>query len=351
MSPGSEPIRVLLVGGAGFLGTHVARAFRAAGHSVSVMSLGRRPVPEGCEALVADRGDTRALSAAVEGRRWDFTVDITAYDAADVERLLLVPYAALGRYTMISTGQVYLVTESAVPPYREPDSDGPLRPEPAAGTYDHASWAYGVGKRRAEAAVNTLRTSHGVRATILRLPILQGAGDGSLRLWAWIERLLDGGPLLMPDAGTRPTRHLWAGDVARALVRLAEGPPPREAAYNLAQPDIVSLRELIERVAVVLGVVPSFVDASWGELEAAGLPTDFLPYAGRWASVLDPSRATADWGFSAAPLDRYLGDVVRSHLEHRPAESHPGYVHRSRELAIAEALRQTAGDADPGRHP
>lgn len=336
----TSPPRILLVGGAGFLGRHVARAFVAAGHPVTVISRGRRPAPEGCEALVADRQDVAALSAAIEGRRWDFTVDFTAYDAPDVEKLLLVPYSALGRYVMISTGQVYLVTESPHVPYREPDSESRLRPEPVPpGTYEHASWAYGVGKRRAESAVLTLRASHGMRALILRLPILQGAGDASLRLWGWIERLLDGGPLLMPDGGARLTRHLWAEDVARALVRLAQMPPPREAVYNLAQPDLVPLRDLAARIAAVLGVTPEFVDAPWPELEAAGLPPDFLPYAGHWASVLDASRAAAEWGFAPTRLDDYLPGVVRWHLEHRPAESHSGYTHRAREREIAGALR------------
>ena len=343
-----EASRILLVGGAGFLGRHVARAFRAAGHAVTVISRGRRPAPEGSEALVADRRDVPSLSAVLEGRRWDFTVDLTAFDAEDIEKLLLVPYSALGRYVMISTGQVYLVTESQNFPYREPDSEGRVRPEPEPpGSYDHASWAYGVGKRRAESAVITLRASHGVRAVILRLPILQGEGDGSLRLWGWMERLLDGGPLLMPDGGSRLTRHLWAEDVARALVALAGGPSPREAIYNLAQPDLVSLRELIERVAMILGVTPAFVDVAWSELEAAGLPPDFLPYAGRWASVLDPSRAAAEWGFTPTRLDEYLPRVVRAHLEHRPAESHPGYEHRPREREIAESLRSGAARRDP----
>lgn len=327
--------RILLVGGAGFLGRHVARAFLAAGHEVSVISLGRRPAPEGCEALIADRRDVTSLKAVLEGRRWDFTVDITAYDAEDIERLLLVPYSALGRYTMISTGQVYLVTESAAPPYREPDSEGTLIPEPPADTVAHANWAYGMGKRRAESAVTTLRSSHGVRAVILRLPILHGDGDPSLRLWGWIERLLDGGPLLMPAGGVRLTRHLWAEDVARALVELARGTHPREAVYNLAQPDLVPLREMIERVAAVLGVTPALVDVTWEEMEVAGLPLDVLPYAGRWASVLDPSRAAAEWGFSATRLDEYLPRVVRAHLEHRPAASHPNYEFRERERALA----------------
>ncbi|OGF18297.1 MAG: hypothetical protein A2W00_13580, partial [Candidatus Eisenbacteria bacterium RBG_16_71_46] len=238
---------VLLVGGTGFLGAHAGRAMQAAGHRVSVLSRGARKVHEGADHLRADRRDPAALAAALEGRRFDFTVDFAAWDAVDIERLLLVPYAALGRYALISSGQVYLVTEGARGPCLEEDSEAPLAPAPAEGSDDHREWLYGMGKRRAESALLALRASHGVRAVVLRLPIVQGEADVSLRLWAYIERMLDGGPILLPDGGTWPTRHLYAGDLAAALVRLLEGRTPREAIYNLAQPDIVPLRDLLER--------------------------------------------------------------------------------------------------------
>jgi nucleoside-diphosphate-sugar epimerase len=330
--------RVLLLGGTGFMGGPTARALLERGHEVTVLSRGRRPIPEGAARIVADRRDPAAVAAALEGHRFDFTVDFTAYDAPDIQRLLLVPYAALGRFVMISTGQVYLVAEGTKPPYREEDSDRPVIPEPPADSPDHAGWSYGVGKRRAEGALLGLRSTHGVRAVVLRLPIVQGEGDGSLRLWAYLERLLDGGPLVLPDGGTQPVRHLWSGDVTRAVIALLEGPRPPESVYNLSQPEIVTLRELLERVARAAGVQPRFVDAPWSAIDEAGIDRAFSPYAGPWCSVLDPSRAGGSWGFLGTRLDEYLPRVVRWHLEHRPSESHPGYAWRAQEVALAERL-------------
>lgn len=330
-------MRVLLVGGAGFLGGHIGRAFLEAGHEVSVISRGRRPIPPGMTALQADRTDPAQLGGVLEGRHFDFTVDLTAYDAADVERLLLIPYAALGRYVLISTGQVYLVTENPPVPAAEEDSERPLKPEPEPNTQEHANWVYGMGKRRAEGALLALREMHGVRSVILRLPIIQGEADGSLRLWAYLERLLDGGPIVLPDGGVRPVRHVYAGDVAAAILRLAGLPPPRLRIYNLAQPETVTLREFLTRVASSAEVEPRFVDASWTEIEAAGLDPWFSPYGGRWASVIDPARA-AEWGFSGSRLDEYLPRVVRWHLEHRPPASHEGYAQRAAELELAARL-------------
>ena len=328
---------VLLVGGAGFLGSHVAAALRAAGHRIASLSRVTRSEVAGVENLIADRRDPAALGAVLEGRRFDFTVDLAAYGAGDVESLLLVPYAALGRYVLISSGQVYLVTEGASPPFREEDSDRAVVPEPPAGTEDHAEWRYGVGKRRAESALLALRASYGLRAHVLRLPIIQGAGDRTLRLWAWLERMLDGGPVPLPDDGIRPVRHLWAGDAAAAVLRMLEGPPPREAVYNVAPVETVTLREFLEIAARAAGVTPRFVAASWAEIDAAGIARTAFPYAGPWASVLDPARAFGEWSLMPERASEYLPKMVRAHLEARPA-SHPGYAHRDRELALAARL-------------
>ena len=329
---------VLLLGGSGLMGEPVARHLLAAGHRVTVLSRGAAPLPPGVASLRGDRGDPASLSAALQGTRFDFTLDLLAFDAADVERVLLLPHAVLGRYAMISSGQVYLVTDAPRPPFPEAAAEAPLMAEPASGTRDHAEWAYGVGKRRAEAALRRLRVSHGVRGVALRLPVVQGAGDTrSRRLWAYLERLLDGGGVLLSDGGANLLRFVWAEDVARAIVILLEGPWPHEAAYNLAQPHDMSLRELVTGCAAELGVAARVIDATADELAARGFDHSLSPYSGRWCSRPDPTRA-AEWGFYGTPWQEWLPQVVRAHLSGAPRESHPGYAGRGRELAAIAAI-------------
>lgn len=353
---------VLLIGGSGLMGEPVARHLIAAGHRVTVLSRGESALPSGVSLLRGDRSDAASLSAVLQGARFDFTLDLLAFDAADVERVLLLPNAVLGRYAMISSGQVYLVTDLATdvathvathvatdivtdlaphiprPPFRESDADAPLMAEPAPGTRDHGEWAYGVGKRRAEAALRRLRVSHGVRGVALRLPVVQGAGDTrSRRLWAYLERLLDGGGVLLPDGGTNPLRFVWAEDVARAVVRLVQGAWPTQAAYNLAQPHDVTLRELVTACASELGVEPRLVDAPAEWLAARGFDHTLSPYSGRWCSRPDPALA-AEWGFHGTPWQEWLPQVVRSHRDGALRASHPGYARRAQEL-VAVASR------------
>jgi len=326
---------ILLLGGTGFLGGHVAAALIEAGHRVTVLSRGRRAVPAGVEALSGDRHEPGDLARLLEGRRFDATVDFTAYDAADIERLLLIPYAALGRYVLISTGQVCLVTTAPRMPYGEDDSEYPLKPEPPAGTRDHREWSYGVGKRRAEGALLALRASHGVRGLVLRLPVMLGEGDSSLRTWAYLERMRDGGPLLLPEGGMSPVRFLYVRDLARLVLGVLESAPPKLAVYHVAQPDVVPLREVLERMARLAGLPARFAAVTDADLEAAGVDRSCSPYSGPWVSVLDPARAAAEWGFLASRLDDYLPAVVRWHLENPPGTSHPGYAQRDRERALA----------------
>lgn len=330
---------VLLLGGTGLLGAPAARALLDAGHGVTVLTRGRREAPPGARACVADRSDAAALADALRGERFDLAVDFLAYDGSDVERALALPALLGARYVLVSTGQVYLVATERHPPSREEDGDLPLMPEPPAGTRDHANWVYGRGKREAEACLRAAAAARGGRDLVLRLPVVQGANDGSRRLWAYLERLLDGGPLLLPDGGTNPARFVWAEDVARVLASLAGGLEPPGRVYNLAMPDEPRLRDLLAGAAAVLGVAADFVPCTEDDLGEAGLDLYVSPYSGAWCSRPDPARATAELGFRGTPSAAWLPEVVRAHLaEARPA-SHPAYAGRARELALAARLR------------
>jgi len=336
-------MRILLLGGTGLLSGAAAEAFLRAGHEVWTLNRGTRGGggPAGARARVADRRDDASLARVLRGERFDFTSDFLAFDGDDVRRLLAVPGFDPGRLVAISSGQVYLVTADPRPPFREADADAPLMAEPAAGTPDHGEWRYGMGKRAVEAALLEAGRERGLPTLALRLPVIQGEADrrGSRRLWAWIERMRDGAPVLLPEAGRQRVRFLHAQDAALSLVALAERAAwPSDDALNLAQPDEPTLREFLEAVAGHAGLEPRFVPVDAATLAAAGLSGASAPYWGRWCSRPDPARALDVLGVRPRPVADWLPAVVRAHLEPPPPASHPGYARRGEEVALATRL-------------
>ena len=122
-------MRVLLTGGAGFIGRHVLRALLARGHAVTVLDSLRPDVhaadarlPEGAEAIVADVRDAAALDRALEGVEAvlhlaakvglgvavsDLPDYASSNDAGTAELLAAMARAKVGRLTLASSMVVY----------------------------------------------------------------------------------------------------------------------------------------------------------------------------------------------------------------------------------------------------
>jgi|LNFM01.1.fsa_nt_gb nucleoside-diphosphate-sugar epimerase len=337
-------MKTLVLGGTGLIGRPVCEALASRGHDVTVLSRGTREAAYGTHVFNADRHDAAALSRALEGRSFDLTVDLLAYDGAQVSQLFAIRGFAPGRVVMISTGQVYLVTDRP-PPYREGDFDAPVIAEPEPDTRAWHNWKYGVAKREAEAALRREAAKRGIEAMALRVPVVHGEADATStqRLWAWIERILDGGPVLLPDNGEQRLRFAYAKDIANAIATLGERASwEGVAALNIAQPNECTLRSFVERVAACTGRTPEWVPVAGEALDQAGIPRGFVPFWGRYFSRPDPTTAIERFGLHLTDEDVWLPSVVRAHLGHeaagRPPHSHEGYAHRPAELALASRL-------------
>jgi nucleoside-diphosphate-sugar epimerase len=338
-------LKALIIGGNRFLGHELALRLVAAGHAVTLFNRGTLKDALGgrVERLHGDRttGDFERL---LEGRRFEAVIDFAAFDADDARRAAAV-LGRVGHYVAISTGQVYLVRAGCPRPARESDYDGPLVEAPMD-AFDRGQWDYGVKKRGLEDELARAWDARRFPATRLRLPMVSGERDHFRRIERYLWRLLDGGPLLLPGGGEHTTRHVYSGSVVGAILSLLGNAASFGRAYNLAQDETPTLRELVTTLAAALGAEPRFVDVSHDALRAAGLdPLVLSPFSGRWMSFVDPSLAKAELGFRHEPLARYLDKIVTCFLAHPPQPPPPGYELRARErqLAVDGSPRQRAG--------
>jgi nucleoside-diphosphate-sugar epimerase len=327
---------VLIIGGTRFVGYGLVWRLLARGDRVTLLNRGTLPDPFGdrVERIHVDRHDA-AFASVLTTRSFDAAVDFAAFTGDDARGAVAALGGRVGQYVFISSGQVYLVVASGDPPFRESAYDAPLLPRPED-PYEDDQWSYGVGKREAEDVLQEASTRDGFPATRLRIPMVDGERDASQRMTAYLWRLLDGGPILLPDGGFNVARHIYASDVVSAVIRILGDSATFGQAYNLAQEETPRLRDLVALLASELGASRHrLVDVSTTQLRAAGLdPRDISPFSSRWMSNIDPARARAELDFTTTPMSIYIGRIVASFLAHPPAAPQRGYERRALELAL-----------------
>ena len=330
----------LVIGGTRNLGPDMVLALLAQGDRVAVLNRGLTPgeLPGNVERLTADRSDQAALAAALRGRSFDRVVDTTLYTGADAAAVARLLEGRCGRYVFWSTGQVYLVRSGPRPPFVEGDYEGPLMAEPpAADKVNHDNWVYGVDKRAAEEALREAQARCSFSYVSLRMPMINSPRDHYGRLAGVVRRLLDGGPLLVPDdQDSLSLRHVFGADVIAATLRAADPAVPAGTCVNVAQDETVKLEEMLAIVSAALGKTALVVKVPRAALESRDLLPACAPWSGRWMSVLDNKLSKQMLGMRYTPLGEYLPRLVEV-ARGIPPEAVPGYERRAEERELAGA--------------
>ncbi|MBI1815517.1 MAG: NAD-dependent epimerase/dehydratase family protein [Deltaproteobacteria bacterium] len=335
-------MHILIIGGTRFVGYQLVWRLLAAGQRVTILNRGRTPDPFGnhergnsIERLVADR-TTPDFARVLAGRRFDAVVDFAAYTAADARGAVAALNGRVEHYVFISSGQVYLVRAGCPWPAREADYDGALIPDPTNDEEDHANWVYGVEKRAAEDVLANAWASARFPATRLRIPMVNGERDHFRRTESYLWRLLDGGPIILPDGGTRPMRHVYSGAVVQAIGALLGNAATFGEAYNLSQDETPTLAEMVSVLAELLGARARVVAVPSDAIRAAGLtPAAISPFSDPWMSQLDASKAKTALGFQHEPWRSYLDKIVACFINHPPTAPPENYAQREQERVLA----------------
>lgn len=332
-------MRILIIGGTRFVGYQLTWRLIAEGHAVTLLNRGTHADPFGSsvQRVRADRTASDAFER-VEGT-FDAAIDFAAFHRGDVSGVLEALGDRIGHYVFISTGQVYLVRQPVPRPARETDYEGPLMSRPAD-PLDAADWDYGIGKRDCEDALIEAWTALRFPSTRLRVPMINGERDHLRRLESYVWRILDGGPVLLPDGGTTPMRHVYSGSLVDAIARMIGDATTFGRAFNLAQDETPTLAEMVALLCQILHAPNRSIAVSSEALTRAGLsPQAVSPFSSRWMSFLDPSLAKSELGFRHVPLDRYVEKIIVTLLAAAPPAERPGNLaNRQRELEIARAL-------------
>jgi UDP-glucose 4-epimerase len=262
-------MRVLVTGGAGFIGSHLSEALSARGDEVTVLddlSTGRE---ENLRVLGAGRGfrfvkgdvrEPEAVAAAAEGCRAVYHL------AAAVGVRLIVEQPVRSIETNIHGTETVLrvAAERKLPvliasssevygkgircPFQE-DDDLVLGPTTVT------RWSYAAGKAVDEFLALAHHREHGTRAVIARFFNTVGprqVGRYGMVIPRFVEQALDGGPISVYGDGTQTRCFGYVGEVVKACIALLETPAAWGRVFNVGSPHEVSVNELAEKVRALV---------------------------------------------------------------------------------------------------
>jgi UDP-glucose 4-epimerase len=297
---------VVVTGGAGFIGSHLAEALRAQGRRVRVVdnfSTGRRSnVPPGAELLEGDVNEV-----AVEATR----------DASIVFHLAAMPSVpgsvkqpleshratAQGTLAILAAAEragarrVILASSSAV------YGDSPVLPKIETMAPEPGS-PYAAAKLAAELYAASWASRGALEALSLRFFNVYGPRQDPDSPYAAVipifaRRIREGKRLPVFGDGGQTRDFVYVGDVVRALLLAGSVPGISGRVYNIAGGRPVSVLDMGRALAASMGATPEF---------------EFLPPrpGDIRDSVADVSAARRDLGFSAAVA---LEDGLRRTME------------------------------------
>jgi nucleoside-diphosphate-sugar epimerase len=332
-------MKILVIGGTRNLGHTLVYALVEQGHRVTVFNRGRTrdELPPEVERLRGDRTDRTQLATALAGRSFDAVVDTTLYKGSEAEEVIALLDGRVGHYLFLSSGQVYLVREAVTRPFTEAMYEGRLMPPPKFGTFGHEEWQYGIDKRRCEDALFAAHAAKGFPFTTLRLPMVNGERDHFKRLYNYILRLKDGGPILAPSTPNYALRHIYSADVVQAMLHIIHTGKGKGRAYNISQDETLSLEEFLALLGDLLDVQPQIVRVRRDVLEANGFLPDCSPFSERWMSELDNRLSKTELNMTYTPVETYLARIVAYYNEHPPAAP-TSYRRRRSELSLLATL-------------
>jgi UDP-glucose 4-epimerase len=251
-------VRVLVTGGAGFIGSHVVDKLRAAGHQPRIFDLRPSPhhAPEEIDTYIGDLLDGEDLRDAM--RDCDAVAHLAA--SADVGIVADEPVEAealnsRGTLNVLEAarqaGVDRVVYASTIWVY----SDGCGTQVDEETTVGLPSHLYTATKLAGEMYCKSYSELYDVEFTILRFGIPYGPrARPAAVIPAFVRKALDGQPLTVAGGGDQSRRFVYVEDLAEGVAD-ALAPVAANRVYNLVSDRDVSIKEIAHTVRALVGDV------------------------------------------------------------------------------------------------
>lgn len=231
---------VLVLGGSGFLGSHVADALTAAGYDVRIFDNKPSPYPTSeQEMIIGDLMSLEQVTAAAKGCRY-------VYNFAGLADLDAAKHRPLDTANLNVIGNIHALSAA-----REAKAERFVFAS-SVYVYSQAGSFYGVSKQAAERFVETFQQSYGLDYTILRYGSLYGPrSDTRNGLYRIVRSALETGKIRYEGSPEAMREYIHVQDAARASVE-ALGEEFRNSHVVLTGQEAMRVIDLLKMLAEIL---------------------------------------------------------------------------------------------------
>jgi nucleoside-diphosphate-sugar epimerase len=303
-------LKILILGGTGFIGPWEVEAALAHGHEVTLFNRGKsKPhlFPD-LEKLKGDRdpGKDAGLSA-LAGREFDVVIDNSGY----------YPRHVKASAELLGPNVRHYIYVSSISAYGNTALEGQDETAPVATMDDPtleemgANWEnYGPLKALCESAAETAMPG---RVTVVRPGYIVGPGDHTHRFTYWPLRVREGGAVAVPGGPDDPIQVIDVRDLTEWIIHMAE--QNITGVFNGSGPDrVLTMREVVETAKSVTGSDATFtwISTDFNEAHPDVYFPIWTPYEGEYKGFHTFSNANSiEAGLSFRPIADTIAALLK----------------------------------------
>jgi nucleoside-diphosphate-sugar epimerase len=298
-------VKVLVIGGTGFIGRHVVRQLSEMGHSVAVFHRGKTKIDLAAEHILGDRHELTAMRP-----KTDIVIDLILTSGAQAQTMMDTFRGIARRIVAASSCDVYRACGVL-----HGSEEGPLQPVPLTEDSELRTKLQTYPREQMEMIRKMLpwvddsydkipveravMGDAGLPGTVLRLPMIYGPGDYIRRFHPVVKRIDDGRRTIIYEEGWaawKPPRG-YVENVAAAVALAATNDRAAGRIYNVAETPAFSELEWARKIAAAM---------AWNG-EFAVLTRERVP-----AHLVLPGNTAQHWEVDSSRIRRELG--YREHV-------------------------------------
>ena len=302
----AKPLRILILGGTGFIGPHEVRYAVERGHTVTLFNRGRtnpglfKGMPN-IDERIGDRAPNPGNYDALKTGEWDVVIDNPTTRPRWVREAAAAVKGRAGQYVFISTISVYADNDKP-----GADETAPVLTTTTPDVESGPEFAPLYGPLKALSEKEAEKAFPG-RATVIRPGLIVGVGDPSDRFTYWPVRIARGGEVLAPPAADA-VQFIDARDLGEWTIRCCEN--RTYGVFNATGPATrFTVKQMLEGIRSAIGATATFTHAT-----AAFLASQTPPVRG-WSDL--PVWVPAE-GETAGFTQRSITKALSKGLTFRP---------------------------------